>query len=565
MACYLWYNVAIMYVECIKTKRGDKTYEQVLIRESYREKGAPKTRVKHRTLLNITKYPKAMQDAIALALKNPERVLENMEQQQTPFTLQEQRSVGAVWAVAKVAERLGIVKALGAGRQAQLALWQIIARVIDQGSRLSAVRLHEAHALAEVVGLERGFNEEDLYENLAWICEQQHTIEKRLFKIRQGEEKPSLFLYDVTSSYLEGDHNELAAWGYNRDGKKGKKQIVIGLLCDAVGEPVSVEVFAGNTQDPKTVASQIRKAADQFGCSTVTFVGDRGMIKSGQMADLNEAGFHYITAITKPQIEKLLRDDAIQMELFDEQICEVRQDKRRLILRRNPVRAEELAASRRSKRASVESVCDKQNLYLREHPKARTETALKRVQEKIDKLNIAAWLQIESDERCFRVVVDQEVLENAARLDGCYVLVSDLAPECIDAQTIHARYKDLARVERGFRTSKTGHLELRPIYVRTEKSTRGHVFIVMLAYLIRRELERAWYAFDLTVEEGLDSLKTLCAMTVSLGGDCDIQNIPTPRERSQQLLASLDVQLPSVLPVRKLNVATKRKLQVRRK
>lgn len=561
----MWYTVAIMYVERIKSKQGNKTYEQVLIRESYREKGAAKNRVKHRTLLNITKYPKATQDAIAAALKNPERVLESIEQQERAFTLHEQRSVGAVWTVAKVAERLGIVKALGQGRQAQLALWQIIARVIEQGSRLSAVRLHETHALAEVVGLEQGFNEEDLYENLAWICGQQNTIEKRLFNIRHGAQKPSLFLYDVSSSYLEGACNELAEWGYNRDKKKGKKQIVIGLLCDAVGEPVSVEVFSGNTQDPQTVASQIRKTADQFGCSTVTLVGDRGMIKSGQMADLNEVGFHYITAITKPQIEKLLRDDAIQLELFDEQICEVRHDERRLILRRNPVRAEELAASRRSKRACVETLCDKQNLYLGAHPKATTETAVKRVQEKIDKLNIASWLQVESDERSLRLAVDQEALENASRLDGCYVLVSDLAAECIDAQAIHDRYKDLAHVERGFRTSKTGHLELRPIYVRTEKSTRGHVFIVMLAYLIRRELERAWSPLDLTVEEGLDSLKTLCAMTVSLGKECNIQHIPTPRKQSQQLLASLDVQLPSVLPARKIRVATKCKLQTRRK
>ena len=561
----MWYTVATMYVERIKSKQGNKTYEQVLIRESYREKGAAKTRVKHRTLLNITKCPRAVQDAIALALKDPERILEQAQRQEKAFTLHEQRSVGAVWAVAKVAERLGIVKALGQGRQGQLALWQIIARVIEQGSRLSAVRLHETHALAEVVGLEQGFNEEDLYENLAWICEQQHRIEKRLFTSRLGNEKPSLFLYDVTSSYLEGDHNALAAWGYNRDKKKGKKQIVIGLLCDATGEPVSVEVFSGNTQDPQTVASQIRKSVDRFGCSTVTFVGDRGMIKSGQREELKAAGFHYITAITKPQIEKLLRDGAIQMELFDENICEVCHDEQRLILRRNPVRATELSASRQSKRAAVEACCAEQNLYLREHLKAQTETALKRVQKKIDKLQVSSWLQVKNDERALCIVVDQEALESAARLDGCYVLTSDLSSECIDAQTIHGRYKDLAHVERGFRTSKTGHLELRPIYVRTESSTRGHVFIVMLAYLIRRELERAWSAMNLTVEEGLDSLKTLCAMTVSFGKDCTLQKIPVPREQSQQLLASLDIQIPVVLPGRKVKVATKRKLQSQRK
>jgi len=554
--------VPVMYVERIKKKRTDKTYSQVVLRESYRKKGAPRNSVSKRTLLNLTRYPKVLQDAVALAVKQPERVLDLCAS--GVLDLREGKSVGAVWAVTKVAERLGITKALGRGRHAELALWQIVARVIEQGSRLSAVRLHETHALADVIGLERGFNEDDLYDNLAWLCQRQELIETRLFKARRGDAKPSLFLYDVTSSYLEGDHNELAAYGYNRDGKKGKKQIVIGLLCDADGEPVSVEVFAGNTQDPKTVASQIRKTAKRFGCSDVTFVGDRGMIKSGQMEELSEAGFHYITAITKPQIEKLMKDGALQLELFDEKVCEVQCDGRRLILRRNPVRADELAASRQSKRAAIEACCERQNVYLREHPKAKTETALKHIEQKIDKLKVGAWLRVEANGRTVCVIAEQGALEQAAKLDGCYVMVTDLDAKQADAQTIHDRYKDLARVERGFRMTKTGHLELRPIYVRSEKSTRGHVFVVMLAYLVRRELERAWSGLDLTVEEGLDALKTLCSMTVTLGNGHSLHQVPKPRPQSQQLLDALEIQVPPPLPSRTLRVATKRKLPTRR-
>jgi hypothetical protein len=551
-----------MYVERIKKKRADKTYSQVVLRESYRKKGAPRNCVSKRTLLNLTRYPKVLQDAVALAVKRPERVVDLCAS--GTLELHEGKSVGAVWAVTKVAERLGIVKALGRGRQAELALWQIVARVIEQGSRLSAVRLHQTHALADVIGLERGFNEDDLYDNLAWLCQRQAVIEKRLFKARRGSAKPSLFLYDVTSSYLEGDHNELAAYGYNRDGKKGKKQIVIGLLCDGDGEPVSVEVFAGNTQDPKTLASQIRKTAERFGCSDVTFVGDRGMIKRGQMEELSEAGFHYITAITKPQIEKLMKDGALQLELFDVNICEVQCDGRRLILRRNPVRADELAASRSSKHAAIEACCERQNHYLSQHPKAKTETALKRIQEKIDKLRVGAWLRVQADGRTVRVIADQNALEQTAKLDGCYVIVTDLVAKHADAQTIHDRYKDLARVERGFRMSKTGHLELRPIYVRSEKSTRGHVFVVMLAYLIRRELQRAWSSLDLTVEEGLDALKTLCSMTITLGDGYSLHQVPTPRAQSQDLLNALQIQIPPALPSRTLRVATKRKLPTQR-
>jgi len=554
-----------MYVERIKCRRGGKVYTQVLVRESYREKSAGRSRVKHRTLLNITRFPKVVQDAMAMALREPERMLEGLTDARAgELELHEGKSVGAVWAVMQVAQRLGVVQALGRGRPARLALWQVIARVLEQGSRLSAVRLHDRHALAQVIGLDKGFNEDDLYDNLAWLSERQARIEKRLFKARRKGMRPSLFLYDVTSSYFEGDCNELAAYGYNRDKKKGKKQIVVGLLCDEYGEPVSAEVFAGNTRDPATLGSQVRKTAERFGCQTVTFVGDRGMIKSGQVKELKEAGFHYITAITKPQIEKLLKDGALQMELFEQKVCEVAFDGKRLVLRRNPVRAQELAASRADKKQSVEAFATERTTYLAEHPRAKTDVALRRVRAKIRQLRLDKWLRIEVQGRELRLKTDQASLEYAARLDGCYVISTDLQAKTADAQTVHDRYRDLAQVERGFRVCKTVHLQLRPIYVRTAKSTRGHVFVVMLAYLIRRELERAWAALDLTVEEGLAALTTLCTIRVMLGADSELLRVPTPREQSRQLLEALALQPPSVLPYREVRVATKRTLPERR-
>src|SRR3989475_7936336 len=193
-------------------------------------------------------------------------------------------------------------QALGTTRDGKLALWQVIARVIDQGSRLSAVRLAMSHAACDVLGL-GPFDEEALYENLAWLAGIQAAVEDRLFAQRTKTTPVSLFLYDVTSSYLEGTHNELAAFGYNRDGKKGKMQIVIGLLCDEDGHPVSIEVFPGNTTVPHTLASQVAKLKERFGVQAITFVGDRGMIKGRQIEDLVQHGCHYMTAITKPQIE----------------------------------------------------------------------------------------------------------------------------------------------------------------------------------------------------------------------------------------------------------------------
>ena len=204
------------------------------------------------------------------------------------------------------------------------------------------------------------------------------------------------------------------------------------------------------------------------------------------------------------------------------------------------------------------------NRYLAEHLKAKTTTALNRLRDKIDTLKVGAWLRVEADARTLRFEIDHASLENTARLDDCYVIVTDLTVAQADATTVHDRYKDLTRVERGFRTSKTGHLELRPIYVRSETSTRGHVFVVMLAYLIRRELQRAWAELDLTVQEGLDSLKTLCSMSVTIGDSGQLHRIPTPRKLSGELLARLDIQIPPVFPHRELRVATKRKLHKRR-
>ena len=184
-----------------------------------------------------------------------------------------------MWTVHATARRLGIEKALGAGFAGQLAQWQILARVLDQGSRLSAVRLAQVHAACDVLGIRRGFDENDLYANLTWLSEHQQAIEDRLFAARRRQRTPQLFLYDVTRSDLEGEENADGAYGYNRDGKQGKKQIVIGLWCDEHGEPVSTEVFRGHTQDPQTFAAQVKKARQRFGCERVTLVGDRGMIK----------------------------------------------------------------------------------------------------------------------------------------------------------------------------------------------------------------------------------------------------------------------------------------------
>jgi transposase len=536
-----------------------KTYTSIYLRESFRD--GP--HVRKRDIANLTHCDPREIAAIELALQHKGNlsVLASLDQVQ----LLQGPSVGAAWTLFQTAGRLGIDAALGSDFPGRLALWQVMARVLDQGSRLSAVRLAQVHAATDVLSIRRGFDENDLYANLTWLSQHQESIEKQLFTSRRGTGKPDLFLYDVTSSYLEGDDNALGAYGYNRDGKKGKKQIVIGLLCDEQGEPVATEVFRGNTQDTATFASQVKKASQRFACERVTFVGDRGMIKSGQIEDLSKAGFHYITAITKPQIETLLKTGLLQMALFDDTLCEVEQVGVRYILRRNPRRAEELAASRADKQASVETLRQQLNRYLSQHPRAKVATAQKAVRAKIVKLKLESWLQIELEERSLKLTVNQASLDEAARLDGCYVLKTDLPASAAATQAVHDRYKDLTLVEQAFRTCKTAHLETRPVYVRTEDHTRGHVLVVMLGYLVRRELSRAWAALDVTVEEGLQQLQTLCSTEIKLAGGGSCLRIPAPSVASRALLDALKIRMPEALPHTDTSVVTRKTLPEQRK
>src|SRR5262247_607505 len=548
-----------MYVDTSHITRGGKTYTRHLLRESYRANG----KVLHRTIANVSQCSETEIAALRLALRHKE-ALEHLRTLQDAITLKQGVSFGAVWTVYQVARRLGIEQALGTTREGKLALWQVIARVINQGSRLSAVRLAMAHAACDVLGL-GPFDEDTLYENLDWLASAQAAIEDRLFAQRTKSKPVSLFLYDVTSSYLEGTHNALAAFGYNRDGKKGKLQIVIGLLCDEAGHPVSIEVFPGNTQDPHTLAAQVAKLKGRFGVQAITFVGDRGMIKSQQIEDLAQQGFHYITAITRPQIEKLLRTETFQMELFEQELAEVRADEGvRYVLRRNPVRAQEVGENRQAKLATLQALVAKQNRSLTEHPRADAQGAVQKLVARAKTLRLADWVDLTLEERSIPLTVNASVQQEEAKLDGCYVLKTDLTPSQAPKEIVHDRYKDLASVERAFRSCKTIHLEVRPIFLRLEARTRAHAFVVMLAYQIIRYLASCWSTLDITVEEGLHALTTLCLVEVSPTHAPSYHCIPTPRDTLAALLHHADITLPKAFTLSGTRVSTKKKLQSER-
>jgi hypothetical protein len=289
------------------------------------------------------------------------------------------------------------------------------------------------------------------------------------------------------------------------------------------------------------------------------------MIKSGQVAALAHADFHYLTALTKPQRARLLTHGSFQLAWFADHVYEVEHAGLRYILRRNPQRAAEIAPGRQDKHPQLELCIAKTNAYGHDQPRAQGAVALREVQTKLTRGHVEDGLRVEAEGRTLRLRLDETAQREAARLAGCYVLKTDLPRTVAAAQVVHDRDKDLALVEQAFRTCKTTSLELRPWYVRTEASTRGHALVVRLAYLIIRELRRAWGHLNRTVEEGVAQRTTLCALEIRVQGQEPFWRVPKPRGLSQRLLEAVGVHVPDVLPPRKGYVVTRTKLPQRRK
>lgn len=561
-----------MHIDTATTSIKGKSYTRTLLRETYREKG----KIKHRTIANLSKCSKEEIEALKLVLKqkkdlsklqalcdtaNKVTTEQNVGQGPEKLKVKQGLSIGSVVMLRAIAKKIGLCEALGNSQEGLLTLWQILARVISQGSRLSAVRLAQSHAACDVLGIDK-FDEDDLYANLAWLEKNQVKLENKLFKHLYPEEKPDLFLYDVTSSYFEGVKNELADFGYNRDGKKGKMQIVIGLLCDKEGRPLSIEVFKGNTSDLTTFSHQIKKAAERFGGGSVSFVGDGGMIKKPQIKQLTDHKFCYITSIGKSQIKKLIKTNVLQLELFDDTLAEVvQEDGTRYIIRRNPQRRLEMAQTKEGKLARLEKKMLKENEYLVAHPLGTVARAQRDLTASIKKLNLQKWISIEEKDRKLSLKVDEEAFKKASELDGCYAIKSNVVSAKLDKDIIHSRYKDLAKVEKAFRVSKTEELELRPIYVRKESSTRAHAFIVMMAYRLVQELKKSWSSVNLTIQESLDELSTFCVHEVSLNGEKKISVVPEPREVIANLFKLAEVSVPKAIINKGIKISTKMKLK----
>jgi transposase len=525
-----------MYIDTVPNRKSPPA---ILLRESYRDNG----KVKKRTLANLSKLPKPIVELIRQALAGPVKVV-GQSLSGVIF--------GVLFVLNELAQQCGLQRALGHSRLASLTLFLVLARIAHQGSRLSAVRWARDHAVKAVLGLKR-FDEDDLYEALAWAAAEQEAIEQRLYRdyVQRTGEPPALVLYDVTSSYFEGEQNELGEYGYNRDGKKGKKQIVIGLLTASDGEPLSIEVFRGNTGDPATVGAQVGKLAARFQVKEVIFVGDRGMIKAKGKAQLKPAHFRYISALTNPQIRKLIKADVIQPDLFDEQVVEVAHGGKRLVLRCDPATQRKERRRREHKLQRLSERVAERNGFVAQSARAQPEAGLKQLQQWAARHKLSAFAALTLNNRAIAVQIDEPAKQQAALLDGCYCIESDVPAEHLSTQDVHDRYKDLQEVERNFRRLKTAFLEVRPIFVRKEQRTRGHVFIAMLALKVLRLMEqRLGGALGTTqtnpeaetADSALAALSRLCLEHYTIG-EQEIVGLPRPDARQQQILDALHVKL----------------------
>jgi len=492
----------------------------------------PKTRVVHRVLANLSQLPA---DLVALieAYCRGERISTD------PPATHLGPGYGALASGLALAQAIGLERVLGTGRRGRLALFLVLARLFHRGSRLSAVRWAEDQAVAEALGLEP-FDEEALYRTLEWLEQEQERIE---IELTSGNKPGTLFLYDVTSSYVEGQKNELAALGYNRDGKRHKKQIVVGLLTDDQGEPLSVRVYRGNTSDPKTVFEPIRLLSERLGARRVVFVGDRGMIKAKPREALAAVGFHFLTALTTPQVRALLKRGAIQLDLFEKELAEVEHEGRRFILRLNEASRLRDRARREDQLRTVRAKVEKRNAEVRASAKRSPQVSLDRAQQLLATYRLAGFVSVQLEGREVHLLVDDAKRREVEELDGCYVLETDVPKADMSAEMADERYVDLSKVERDFRAFKTALLEMRPLFLRKASRTRGHACVVMLALKVARELERRVRDLGITIEDALARLEAI--RLISYAPALRLWHLPASYEHTQQDLLDRLPPLPA--------------------
>ena len=475
-----------MYVATVPNRNSPPA---ILLRESYRENG----KVKTRTLANLSHLPSHQIQALRLALSGslpaPGRSLPDS------FRITRSLPHGHVAAVLGSLRQLQLDSLLDPrpSRPRDLVIAMIVARILEPASKLATARgLHADtlhHSLGEVLQLDSA-DETELYQAMDWLLPRQARLEQQL--AQRHLSNGGLVLYDLTSTYFEGRHCPLAKLGHSRDDKSGKLQIVFGLLTNAAGCPVAVEVFEGNTGDPRTVAQQVQKLREGFGLSDVVLVGDRGMITSARIRqDLPaSSGIQWITALRASQIQKLATAGQLQMSLFDQtDLVEIAHPDfagERLIACFNPLLAEERARKRPELLAATEKQLEKIAAATRrpKRPLRGKQNIGVRAGKILNRYKMGKHFQLHIEDDSFSYQRKTANIEREQSLDGIYIIRTSVPKEALSSEQVVASYKSLSSVERAFRSLKSVDLHVRPIHHRLADRVRAHILLCMLAYYV---------------------------------------------------------------------------------
>jgi transposase len=484
-----------MHVATTTRRHGDREYKTTLLRQSYREGG----KVRHRTLANLSYLPEATIELVRASLAGTAFVPAS-EALVTIRSLPH-GDVAAVWGLA---EKLGFKELLGpACRERDVALALICSQVVEPASKAAYATWWEDRTLGVDLGI-AGVHSDEAYAAMDWLLARKETIEKALVTQYLGD--GSLVCYDLSSSWVEGQHNELAAFGHSRDGKRSKRQIEYGVVASTEGLPCAIEVFAGNTSDPKSFEAIVEVIAERFALQRVCFVGDRGMITSARVEALRtHSGIDWVTALRATEIKKLVKDGVVQPSLFDEvnlvEISHPDYDGERLVACRNPFLAQERARKRAELLDATEADLAK--------VKAQVDAGRLRDPGKIglragrvvNRHKMAKHFTLEIEEGRFSFSRNADAIATEAELDGIYVIRTSLGEDKMPADEMVKTYKSLSNVERNcFRHMKTVDLEIRPIRHRLADRVRTHAFLCMLGAHLTWHLRKAWAPLTFTDE-----------------------------------------------------------------
>src|SRR5689334_20138531 len=500
-----------MHVARIRGRHVDRQgrrrdYESRYLRRTYRDGG----KVKHETLANLSGLPEQAVDAIEAALKGTPLVPAGRA-----VTITSSLPHGHVAAAHAMAKKLGLQALLGpAGRHRDLALALIISRVIAPASKLSTLAWWDDVTLGTDLGV-AGAPTDEIYAAMDWLAHRQDAIEAELARrhLAPAANPSRMALFDLSSSWLEGTRCPLAARGYSRDGKKGRLQIEYGLLTDPAGRPVAVRVLPGNTGDPAAFTQITDVLRDKFGLAEMVMVGDRGMITSARIAALNQLEdgtarpdpYGWITALRAPAIKKLMAEGGpLQLSLFDQQdLAEISSPDfpgERLVACRNPVLAADRARKREDLLAATEQLLAPVIARVRAGRLAGAAAIGVEVGKVISTYKTGKHFTVTITDTSLVIERDQARIDAEAALDGFYVLRTPVPAAQLDAPAVAAAYKNLARVERDFRSIKSDDLDLRPVFHRLEERVRAHVLICMLACYLTWHLRKAWAPLTFTDE-----------------------------------------------------------------